>query len=116
MSTHRDEMKWTNYNYNYIVHIYAKLGQGNLLRMVRWHCPPDTGIEIRVLEVRGRARHLSVTEVPHNIESLRVSEEETIVSSKLKGQSSVRIRNLRLSSHCTGDPTHRKVSSPATQG
>ena len=46
-----------------------------------WHCPPDTGTEIRVLEVWGRARYLSstylsVTEVPHNIESLRVSGEE----------------------------------------
>ena len=31
------------------VHIQAKLGQDNLLRMVRWlrwHCPPDTGFEI----------------------------------------------------------------------
>ena len=104
MSTHRDEMKLNNYNYNYIVHIYAKLGQGNLLRMVRWHCPPDTGSEIRALAVRDRARHLSVTEVPHNIESLRVSEEETFVSLKLEGQSSVRICDLRPSSHCTGDP------------
>ena len=33
-----------------IVHILAKLGQENLLRMVRWvrwHCPPDTRFEIR---------------------------------------------------------------------
>ena len=30
------------------MHIYAKLGHENLLRMVRWerwHCPPDTGFE-----------------------------------------------------------------------
>ena len=27
---------------------------------MRWHCPPDTGFEIR------RARYLSVTETPHN--------------------------------------------------
>ena len=29
------------------VHIQAKLSQGNLLRMVRWHCPPYTGFEIK---------------------------------------------------------------------
>ena len=53
------------------VHIQAKLGQENLLRMVRWvrwHCPPDTGFEIQTLEVWGRTRYLSVTEFPHNTE------------------------------------------------
>ena len=52
----------------------------NLLRMVRWmrwHCSPDTGFEIRPLVVWGRTRYHSVTEAPHNIESLRVSGEET---------------------------------------
>ena len=34
--------------------------------MARWHCPPDTGFEIRALEVWGRARYLSVTEAPHS--------------------------------------------------
>ena len=51
------------------MHIYAKLWQEKLLRMVRWlrwHCPPDTGFEIRALAVWGRARYLSVTEAPHN--------------------------------------------------
>ena len=51
------------------MHIKAKLGQENLLRMVRWlrwHCPPDTGFEICTLAVWGRARYLSVTEAPHN--------------------------------------------------
>ena len=33
---------------------------------LRWHCPPDTGFEIRALAVWGRARYLSVTEAPHN--------------------------------------------------
>ena len=50
-------------------HIEAKLGQENLLRMVRWmrwHCPPDTGFEIRALAVWGRAGYFSVTEAPHN--------------------------------------------------
>ena len=37
-----------------------------MVRWVRWHCPPDTGFEIRALAVWGRARYLSVTETPHN--------------------------------------------------
>ena len=37
-----------------------------MVRWLRWHCPPDTGFEIRALEVWGRARYLSVTEAPHN--------------------------------------------------
>ena len=35
-------------------------------RWLKWHCPPDTGFEIRALAVWGRARYLSVTEAPHN--------------------------------------------------
>ena len=31
---------------------------------MRWHCPPNTGFEIRALAVWGRARYLPVTEVP----------------------------------------------------
>ena len=42
---------------------------------MNWHCPPNTGFEIRVLAVWGRARYLSVTEASHNIESLRMSGE-----------------------------------------
>ena len=38
---------------------------------MRWHCPPDTGFKIRALAVWGRAHYLSVTEAPHNIESLQ---------------------------------------------
>ena len=45
--------------------------------MVVWHYIPDTGFEIRALAVWGRARYLSVTEAPHNIESLGVKGEET---------------------------------------
>ena len=37
-----------------------------MVRCLRWHCPPDTGFEIRALAVWGRARYLSVTEAPHN--------------------------------------------------
>ena len=48
--------------------LQAKLGQKSVLRMVRWHCPPDTGFEIQTLAVWGQARYLSVTEAPHNTE------------------------------------------------
>ena len=37
-----------------------------MVRWLRWHCPPDTGFDIRALAVWGRARYLSVTEAPHN--------------------------------------------------
>ena len=37
-----------------------------MVRWLRWHCPPDTGFEIRDLAVCGRARYFSVTEAPHN--------------------------------------------------
>ena len=37
-----------------------------MVRRLRWHCPPDTGFEIRALAVWSRARYLSVTEAPHN--------------------------------------------------
>ena len=37
-----------------------------MVKWMRWHCPPDTGFEIRALTVWGRARYLSVTEGPHN--------------------------------------------------
>ena len=39
-----------------------------MVKWLRWHCPPDTGFEIRALAVLGRARYLSVTEAPHNID------------------------------------------------
>ena len=60
-------MKWIGL-YATFVHIKAKLGEENILRMVRWHCPPDTGFEIQTLEVWGQARYLSVTEARHNTE------------------------------------------------
>ena len=37
-----------------------------MVRWLRWHCPPDTGFEIRALAIWGRARYPSVTEAPHN--------------------------------------------------
>ena len=61
------------------MHILAKLGQENLrmVRWMRWHCPPDIAFEIRTLAVWGRVRYFSFTEAPRNIESLRMSREET---------------------------------------
>ena len=53
-------MKWIGL-YATFVHIQAKLGQENNLRMVRevrCYCPPYTGFEIRTLEVRGRERYI----------------------------------------------------------
>ena len=49
-----------------------------MVRWLRWHCPPDTGFEIRALAVWGRARYLSVTEAPHNTDFSHVDGEETL--------------------------------------
>ena len=62
---------------------HAKLWQEHLMRMVRWHCPPNTGSEIRTLEVWGRARCLSVTEAAHDNKFYEWMGEETYVSFKL---------------------------------
>ena len=64
-----------------IGHLCAHIGltgPKNLLRTVKWHCPQDTAYEIRGLAVWDRALP-SVTEVPHDIESLQVSGEETFL-------------------------------------
>ena len=45
---------------------WARRTSWGWVRWLRWHCPPDTGFEIRALAVWGRARYLSVTEAPHN--------------------------------------------------
>ena len=71
---------------------------GYCTQPLKWHCPPDTGLEIWALAVWGRARYLSVTEAPHNIESLQMSGEGTFCYAlKLKGQNGVRTRDLLLS-------------------
>ena len=44
-----------------------------------------------------RAHYLSVTEAPHNIESLQVSGEDFFVSVNLEGPSAVRARDIQLS-------------------
>ena len=59
--------------------------------MVRWHCPADTGFEIRSLAVRGRARyHLTAILNFHEW-----AEKKHFLS--LKCQSGVQTRDLRLS-------------------
>ena len=65
----QNKNKWTNES--------MAAGQENLPRMVRWHCPPDTGFEIWALAVWVQASYLSVSEAPHNTECLRVSGDET---------------------------------------
>ena len=85
--------------YATFVHKWAKLGQENFLRMVRWmrwHYPPDARLEIRALADWGRTRYILVAEVPHNIEYLLVSGEETFPL-KLEGKNGVRTRDFRLS-------------------
>ena len=68
-----------------------------MVRWMRWHC---------------QERYILVTEVPHNIESLRVSGEENFVSLKLNGQSEVRTRvpsRLYLLHQCPPPPVHYSV-------
>ena len=55
---------------NLSVHISAELDQENFLKKgwrIKWHCPPDTVLEIWALSVWGWAGYLSVPEAPHNI-------------------------------------------------
>ena len=47
--------------------------------------------------IQGGRRYLSVTEAPHNTESLRVREKETFLSLRPKCRSGVRTRDPRLS-------------------
>ena len=69
--------------------------------------PPDTGFQIRALAVCGRARYLSVTVAPHNIEPLRVSEEEIFCFPDTEWGSSPRFPTLQAGSfnHCTRAPS-----------
>ena len=64
---------------------------------MRWHCPLEAWFEIRSVmrsgRVSGRALYLSVTEAPHNTESLRVNREVTYVSLKTECQSGGRTRD-----------------------
>ena len=56
-------------SFNYYIHMhlvpYLKSQiTPSMMRWIRWHCPLDTGFEIRAQAVWGRARHLSVMEAP----------------------------------------------------
>ena len=81
------------------LHLFVyKLGQENLLRIVRWvrwHCPPDIGFEIRALEVWGRARYLTITKAPTILNLCERAEKKHFVSLKLEGQSGARTRDLQ---------------------
>ena len=59
--------------------------------------PSRNRIQICAVAVCGRARYLSVTNVPYNIESLQVSGEKHFVSLKLEGGSAVLTRDHRPS-------------------
>ena len=66
--------------YATFTYVLAKLSRENLLRIARWmtwHCPPATGFGIQDLAVLARPRYLTAREAPRNIESSRVSGEET---------------------------------------
>ena len=86
------QMKWNRLCATF-VHIQAKLGKENLLRMARWvvwHCPPDTGFEIQTLEVWGRARYLSATEFSEWMEKKHVCFFQTAETGKQTPNSSVK--------------------------
>ena len=77
----RREMKWIGFRPPLCIYRLNCMVLENLVGMVRWirwHCPPDTGFEIRALAVWGRARYISVMEVSNSINSLRVSREEIL--------------------------------------
>ena len=93
-------MKWNKWGFGAtFVHMSAKLGQENLLMMVRWmrwHYPPDTGFEIRALAVWGQARYPSVTEAPTILNLYGWAGKKHLVSLKLECQSGVRTHDHRL--------------------
>ena len=64
---------------------------------MRWHCSSDTGFEVRAPTVWGRARYLSVTDVPHTINIFEWAGKKHFVSLKLGGQSGAQTRDLQLS-------------------
>ena len=62
---HSQSYKWNESGFKPPLCTY-RINWARMVRWMRWHCPPDTGFEIRALAVWGRARYLSVTEAPHN--------------------------------------------------
>ena len=103
-------MKWNEWVLGHLSAHISKAGPGE---------PPedgemnesDTGFEIRPLAVWGRARYLSVTEAPHNIEP----EKKQFVSFKQTGVG-LGNHNLRLSKQAVltstpGPPPNKTNSS-----
>ena len=62
-----------------------------MMRLVRWHCPPDTGFKIRPLAVWVRARYLSFTEAVYWYITYRVPSRSffLIISTLLPKQSCI---------------------------
>ena len=97
----RNKMKWMGFQATF-VHVYRlnwdrRISRGWWDEWDETACSSDTWFEMRAQAAWGWVRYLSVTEAPHNIESLRVNAEENFVSLKLKGQSGTRTRYLRYS-------------------
>ena len=61
-----DQMKWNESGFRPLLCTYGLNWAWRMVRWLWWHCPPDTGFEIRAPAVWGRTRYLSVTEAPHN--------------------------------------------------
>ena len=72
----KDVAKWYRNGCKISLKYFFHFGQ-DFMRWMRWHFPTDTGFQIWALAVWCRSRYLLGTEAPHNIKSLRVSEEET---------------------------------------
>ena len=64
------KMKWNESGFRPLLCTYrlnwARRTSWGWWKWLRWHCPPDTGFEIRAMAVWGRAHYLSVTEASHN--------------------------------------------------
>ena len=90
-------------------HLCAHIGQENHLRIVRWmrsHCPPDTGLKIWALTIWVRTRHLSVTKLPTILNLFEWAGKKHCVSLKLGGQSGARSHDLRLPKQATSTTFH----------
>ena len=101
------------------MHIWAKLGQENLLRMVRclrWHCPPDTGFEFQALAVCVRARYLSVTEAPHNTDfhTWMGKKHFLFLSNRRDREPNPGVKGSGAN-HCPRAPAHRTLYWPTSE-
>ena len=67
-----------------------------MVRWLRWHCPPDTGFEMRALTIWGRARYLPVKEAPQILNLYEWAEKKHFVSLKRKRQSGGRAQQTQI--------------------